>query len=49
MIVAAGMDHVRKQGIVHRDIKPGNILRYIDQDGGSVQSNLKKFKNFYIK
>lgn len=34
--VAAGMKHLREQRIVHRDIKPGNIMRFIREDGESV-------------
>jgi TANK-binding kinase 1 len=34
--VAAGLKHLRDNGIVHRDIKPGNIMRYITEDGRSV-------------
>ena len=30
------MQHLREQGIVHRDIKPGNIMRYISEDGRSI-------------
>uniref|UniRef100_A0A3B3IAK2 Serine/threonine-protein kinase TBK1 n=1 Tax=Oryzias latipes TaxID=8090 RepID=A0A3B3IAK2_ORYLA len=32
----AGMNHLREYGIVHRDIKPGNIMRVIGEDGCSV-------------
>ena len=32
----AGMNHLREYGIVHRDIKPGNIMRVIGEDGHSV-------------
>lgn len=32
----AGMNHLRENGIVHRDIKPGNIMRVIGEDGQSV-------------
>lgn len=32
----AGMNHLREYGIVHRDIKPGNIMRVIGEDGRSV-------------
>jgi serine/threonine protein kinase len=31
-----GMNHLRENGIVHRDIKPGNIMRVIGEDGQSV-------------
>jgi len=30
---AAGMKHLRDNDVVHRDIKPGNIMRYITDDG----------------
>lgn len=32
-LTAAGMKHLRENGIVHRDIKPGNILLYKKEDG----------------
>ncbi|XP_064633167.1 serine/threonine-protein kinase TBK1-like [Lineus longissimus] len=34
--VASGLQHLRDQSIIHRDIKPGNILRYITEDGSSI-------------
>lgn len=34
--VVGGMEHLREQGIIHRDIKPGNIMRYIGEDGRSI-------------
>ncbi|NP_001089830.1 inhibitor of nuclear factor kappa B kinase subunit epsilon L homeolog [Xenopus laevis] len=34
--VVAGMNHLRQNGIVHRDIKPGNIMRLIGEDGRSI-------------
>ncbi|CAH1784808.1 unnamed protein product [Owenia fusiformis] len=34
--VAAGMKHLRDKSIIHRDIKPGNILKYIAEDGTSI-------------
>lgn len=30
---ASGMKHLREHGVVHRDIKPGNIMRFISEDG----------------
>lgn len=36
MFLVAGMNHLREYGIVHRDIKPGNIMRVIGEDGRSV-------------
>ncbi|MEE6493552.1 hypothetical protein FKM82_016883 [Ascaphus truei] len=34
--VVAGMNHLRQYGVVHRDIKPGNIMRLIGEDGRSI-------------
>ncbi|CAG5120800.1 unnamed protein product [Candidula unifasciata] len=34
--VTAGVKHLRDNDIIHRDIKPGNILRSVAQDGRSV-------------
>ncbi|NXW91249.1 IKKE kinase, partial [Alopecoenas beccarii] len=34
--VVAGMNHLRENGVVHRDIKPGNIMRLIGEDGQSI-------------
>ncbi|KAM9408570.1 inhibitor of nuclear factor kappa-B kinase subunit epsilon [Pholidichthys leucotaenia] len=34
--IVQGMNHLRENGIVHRDIKPGNIMRQVDEDGRSV-------------
>ena len=31
-----GMNHLRENGVVHRDIKPGNIMRQVGDDGRSV-------------
>lgn len=31
-----GMNHLRENGVVHRDIKPGNIMRQVGEDGRSV-------------
>lgn len=31
-----GMNHLRENGVVHRDIKPGNIMRQLGEDGKSV-------------
>lgn len=36
LMEVAGMNHLRENGIVHRDIKPGNIMRVIGEDGQSV-------------
>lgn len=30
------MNHLRENGVVHRDIKPGNIMRQTGEDGTSV-------------
>ncbi|XP_063072122.1 inhibitor of nuclear factor kappa-B kinase subunit epsilon isoform X2 [Engraulis encrasicolus] len=30
------MNHLRENGVVHRDIKPGNILRQVGEDGRSI-------------
>ncbi|XP_041348781.1 serine/threonine-protein kinase TBK1-like [Gigantopelta aegis] len=34
--VANGMKHLRDNGIIHRDVKPGNILRSMADDGSWV-------------
>uniref|UniRef100_G1LZG6 Inhibitor of nuclear factor kappa B kinase subunit epsilon n=1 Tax=Ailuropoda melanoleuca TaxID=9646 RepID=G1LZG6_AILME len=34
--VVAGMNHLRENGIVHRDIKPGNIMRLMGEEGQSI-------------
>lgn len=31
-----GMNHLRENGVVHRDIKPGNIMRQVGEDGRSL-------------
>lgn len=30
------MNHLRENGIVHRDIKPGNIMRLVGEEGQSI-------------
>uniref|UniRef100_A0A672RRY3 Inhibitor of nuclear factor kappa-B kinase subunit epsilon-like n=1 Tax=Sinocyclocheilus grahami TaxID=75366 RepID=A0A672RRY3_SINGR len=34
--VVQGMNHLRENAVVHRDIKPGNIMRQVSEDGRSV-------------
>ncbi|KAF1391459.1 hypothetical protein PFLUV_G00042360 [Perca fluviatilis] len=34
--VVQGMNHLRENVVVHRDIKPGNIMRQVGEDGKSV-------------
>ncbi|XP_029428294.1 inhibitor of nuclear factor kappa-B kinase subunit epsilon isoform X2 [Rhinatrema bivittatum] len=34
--VVAGMNHLRENGVVHRDIKPGNIMRLMGEEGQSI-------------
>ncbi|MFT7814052.1 inhibitor of nuclear factor kappa-B kinase subunit epsilon isoform X1 [Arapaima gigas] len=34
--VVHGMNHLRENGVVHRDIKPGNIMRVVGEDGRSI-------------
>ncbi|XP_073681575.1 inhibitor of nuclear factor kappa-B kinase subunit epsilon [Garra rufa] len=34
--VVQGMNHLRENRVVHRDIKPGNIMRQVGEDGRSV-------------
>ncbi|XP_043932792.1 inhibitor of nuclear factor kappa-B kinase subunit epsilon isoform X2 [Protopterus annectens] len=34
--VVAGMNHLRENAVVHRDIKPGNIMRLVGEDGQSI-------------
>ncbi|XP_052284351.1 serine/threonine-protein kinase TBK1-like isoform X2 [Dreissena polymorpha] len=34
--IANGIRYLRQSGYIHRDIKPGNIMRYIGDDGSSL-------------
>uniref|UniRef100_A0A182NLJ5 Protein kinase domain-containing protein n=1 Tax=Anopheles dirus TaxID=7168 RepID=A0A182NLJ5_9DIPT len=34
--LSAGMKHLRDNNLVHRDLKPGNIMKYISEDGQTV-------------
>ncbi|XP_060701254.1 serine/threonine-protein kinase TBK1-like isoform X2 [Hemiscyllium ocellatum] len=34
--VVGGMNQLRENGVVHRDIKPGNIMRVVGEDGQSI-------------
>ena len=34
--LSAGMNHLRDNNLVHRDLKPGNIMKFIRDDGGVV-------------
>ncbi|XP_042234136.1 inhibitor of nuclear factor kappa-B kinase subunit epsilon-like isoform X2 [Homarus americanus] len=34
--LAAGMKHLRDNSLVHRDLKPGNIMKFIDVDGSTI-------------
>nr|XP_020139972.1 inhibitor of nuclear factor kappa-B kinase subunit epsilon isoform X4 [Microcebus murinus] len=35
-LIMAGMNHLRENGVVHRDIKPGNIMRLVGEEGQSI-------------
>ncbi|XP_042862364.1 inhibitor of nuclear factor kappa-B kinase subunit epsilon-like isoform X2 [Penaeus japonicus] len=34
--LAAGMKHLRDNSLVHRDLKPGNIMKFTDVDGSTI-------------
>lgn len=34
--LTAGMKHLRDNNLVHRDLKPGNIMKYISEDGQTI-------------
>lgn len=34
--LSAGMNHLRDNNLVHRDLKPGNIMKFIKDDGSIV-------------
>ena len=36
IVKGAGVEYLRKNQITHRDIKPGNIMRKIDENGRYV-------------
>ena len=42
---AGGMKHLRDQDIVHRDIKPGNIMKFIYDDGRYVSCKMRKHES----
>ena len=39
------MKHLRDQDIVHRDIKPGNIMKFIYDDGRYVSYKIRKHQS----
>lgn len=41
--VATALEHVHSKGIVHRDVKPANILITVDSDGSRVDAKLGDF------
>ncbi|XP_043274284.1 serine/threonine-protein kinase TBK1 isoform X2 [Venturia canescens] len=34
--LSAGMKHLRDNNLVHRDLKPGNIMKFVEEDGSTV-------------
>lgn len=34
--LTAGMKHLRDNNLIHRDLKPGNIMKFVAEDGGTV-------------
>ena len=34
--LSAGMNHLRDNNLVHRDLKPGNIMKFIKDDGSVI-------------
>lgn len=34
--LSAGMKHLRDNNLVHRDLKPGNIMKFISEDGQTI-------------
>lgn len=38
--LTAGMKHLRDNSLVHRDLKPGNIMKFVADDGRKSLSEL---------
>lgn len=34
--LTAGMKHLRDNNLVHRDLKPGNIMKFVQEDGSTI-------------
>lgn len=34
--LTGGMKHLRDNNLVHRDLKPGNIMKFISEDGQTI-------------
>lgn len=41
--LTAGMKHLRDNNLVHRDLKPGNIMKYVSENGLTIYKLTGKF------